>query len=131
MAIKLPNWTEPAIWAFAAGAIGSWLVLAHGFGWMSAGAAAKMSANKAQEAVVAYATPACMARFERQANAVEAWEALKKADEWDRGGLVEKNGWVAEPKQKLESNIADAIASDCATKILALKTLGGVQLSSK
>ncbi len=131
MSMKMPSWTEPAIYAVLGGAAGWWLILMFGFGWMSAGAAAKMSTQKAHDAVVAYATPACVARFERQPNAVAAWETLKKTDEWSRGDLVVKDGWVAEPSQKLDSDTANAVASTCATKILALKTLAGVQLGLK
>jgi len=131
MLMKIPSWTEPAIYGILGGAVGWWLILVYGFGWTSAGAAATMSTQKAQDAVVAYATPACVARFERQPNAVAAWETLKKTDDWDRGDLVVKDGWVAEPGQKLDSNTANAVANTCATKILAFKTLGGVQLGLK
>ena len=131
MSMKVPGWTEPAVWGVVVGVVGCWLILAYGFGWMSAAAAAKMSTQKAQDAVVAYATPVCVARFERQPNAVEAWKTLKKTDEWNQGDLVVKDGWVAEPSQKLDSNTANAVANSCATKILALKTLWGVQLSLK
>jgi len=40
-----------------------------------------------------------VARFERQQNAVTAWETLKKTDEWSRGDLVAKESWVTEPNQ--------------------------------
>jgi len=131
MSMKMPSWTEPVVWALVIGALGWWLILAYGFGWMSAGTAAKITTQKAQDAVVAYATPVCVARFERQPNAASAWQTLKKTDEWNRSDLVVKDGWVAEPGQKLDSDSANAIADTCATKILALKTLGGVKLSLK
>jgi len=129
--MKMPSWTEPAIWALVIGALGWWLILAYGFGWVSAGTAAKIATKKAQDAVVAYATPVCVARFEHQPNAVSAWHTLKKTDEWNQSDLVVKDGWVAEPNQKLDPNTASAIGDACATKILALKTLGGVKLSLK
>ena len=131
MSIKMPSWTEPAVWGLIVGIVGCWLLLAYGFGWMSPVAAEKISTQKAQDALIAYATPACVARFERQPNAVAAWEALKKTDDWSRGELVVKDGWVTGPGQKLNSDTAKAVASACATKILALKTLAGVQLGLK
>ena len=131
MAMKLPAWTEPAVWAFVIGALGWWLVLAFGLGWMSAGAATKMSTHKAHDAVVAYATPVCLARFEQQPNVAAAWQKLKKADSWDRDDLLIKDGWVAEPGQKLEPEVANSIADTCVGKILALKTLGGEKISQK
>lgn len=129
--MKISGWTEPAFWGLLVGALGGWLILAFGFGWMSAGAATKMATQKAEDAVVAYATPACVARFERQPNAVAAWETLKKTDDWNRGDLVVKDGWVAEPSQKLDSGTANAVANTCATQILSLKTLAGEKLSLK
>jgi hypothetical protein len=131
MSIKLPDWMRPAAWGVAAGALGWWLILASGFGWVSASGATKMATQQAQDAVVAYATPACVARFERQPNAAAAWQGLQKADSWNRNDLVVKDGWVGEPSQKLDSDIANAIADSCATQILALKTLNGVKLSSE
>lgn len=131
MSTKMTSWIEPVFWGVVAGALGLWAILAFGFGWMSAGNAAKMSTQKAQDAVVAYATPVCVARFEQQPNAVAAWQTLKKADDWNRGDLVVKDGWVAEPGQKLDDNIANAVASNCAEKIMSLKTLAGVQLDTK
>lgn len=129
--MRIPGWIEPAFWGVAIGAMGWWIILAYGFGWMSAATAAKMSGQKAQDAVVAYAAPVCVARFEQQPNAIAAWQTLKKTDEWDQSDLVVKKGWVAEPGQELDSDTENAIASSCATKILALKTLGGVNLSLK
>jgi hypothetical protein len=90
-----------------------------------------MSTQKTRDAVVAYAAPACVARFEREPNAAATWQMLKKTHEWEQSDLVVKDGWVAEPGQKLDSDTANAIADACATKILALKTLDGVKLSSK
>ncbi len=127
----VPVWTEPASWAFAAGAAVWWIVLSSGFGWMSEGTAVQMAARQTQTAVVVYATPACVARFGRQPNAVVAWEALNKIERWDRSDVIKKGGWVAEPNQKLESDIASMIAADCAEKIAELKTLAGVKLSAK
>jgi len=98
---------------------------------MSAGNAAKMSSQKAQDAVVAYATPVCVARFEQQPNAVAAWQTLKKTEDWNRGDTIVKDGLVAEPNQKLDDGIANAVASNCAEKIMALKTIAGVQLDTK
>jgi len=129
--MKVPSWIEPAIWSLVIGAIGTWVTLSFGFGWMSAGAAAKMAVKKSQEAVVAYATPVCVARFKRLPNAVSDWATLKKTEEWDRGGILEKDGLVSGPNQKLDPDTADAVANNCASKIIALKTLGGAQLSMK
>ncbi len=129
---EVPVWIKPALWGSAVGAVVWWIVLSSGFGWVSAGTAKQMSAQKTQDAVVAYATPACVARFERQPNAVAAWKTLNKTEEWGRSEVIEKGGWIAEPGQKLDStDIAGTIARNCATQLIELKTLGGVKLSTK
>lgn len=129
--MEMPNWIKPAIWGVVVGALGWWIVLASVFGWKSPDAVTKISAQRTQDAIVAYATPACVARFEKQPNAVAAWETLNKTEHWMRSDLVMKEGWVAEPNQKLDPFVANAVASACAPEILALKTLAGVQLRPK
>jgi len=131
MPLKMPGWAEPAVWGLIVGVVGCWLLLARGFGWMSPVEAARLATQKANDAVVAYATPVCVARFEAQPNAVAAWETLKNTDEWNRDDMLVKDGWVGEPGQKLDADTGKTIADACSTKILALKTLDGVQLSSK
>ncbi len=130
MPLKMPGWAEPALWGVIAGVVGCWLLLAQGFGWVSPVEAAHMATQKAHDALVSYATPACVDRFRHQPNAVTAWETLKKTDDWDRSDLIVKQGWVEGPGQKLDPDTEKAIADACSTKILALKTLSGVQLSS-
>lgn len=107
------------------------MILAFAFHWVSAGAAGRMVTQKTQEAVVAYATPVCVARFEQQKNPVAAWNDLKKTEEWSRGDRIVKDGWVAEPNQKIDDNTANAIASSCATQLMALDTLNGTKLGLK
>ncbi|MBI4089020.1 hypothetical protein HY415_02900 [Candidatus Kaiserbacteria bacterium] len=128
---KLPDWWEPAAWGLVVGAVVTcWSALSL-FGWVSAGTAAQMVAQAKQEAVVAYATPACVARFTRQPNARSAWEALNKTEVWDRRAVVVEGGWSAEPGQKLPVELANAISAKCVEQLLALKTLGGVKLNKK
>ena len=131
MPLKMPGWAEPAVWGLIVGVAGCWVLLARGFGWMSPVEAATLATQRANDAVVAYATPVCVARFEGQPNAVAAWKTLKKTDEWNRDDLLVKDGWVGEPGQKVAPDTGKIIADACSTQILALKTLDGVQLSSK
>ncbi|HUX35915.1 MAG TPA: hypothetical protein VMV71_02670 [Candidatus Paceibacterota bacterium] len=129
MKLEIPVWTKPAVWGVVVGALAWWMVLSS-FGWVSAGTAAQVATQKAQDAVVAYATPVCVARFERQPNVIAAWEVLSKTDDWKQGDHIKDGGWVSEPGQKINSDMADAIATGCATQVLALKTIGGVKLSA-
>jgi len=129
--LKLPDWTEPATYSFVIGAIAWWIVLSLGFGWVSAGTAREMAAQKVQEAVVAVATPACVARFERQPNAASFWETLKKTDTWNQSEMVEEVGWIAEPGQKLPYDTSRAVSERCAEKILALTKFSGAKPGAK
>lgn len=128
---QVPVWVKPAFWGVAMGAVGWWMILAFAFHWVSAGAAARMVTQKTQEAVVAYATPVCVARFEQQKNPVAAWNDLKKTEEWSRGDLIVKDGWIAEPNQKVDTETANAIADSCAARLMALQTLNGAKLGLK
>lgn len=129
--MKLPSWLKPAGWGVVLGAIAWWIVLAWGFGWVSAGAAERMAADRTQTAVVAAVTPYCVARFEQQPNVLASWKALKKSAEgYNQGDFLVKGGWAALPSLKLDTDTANAIAGACADKLLALKQIGGVSVSS-
>src|SRR5579885_1026461 len=54
-AMTIPSWLKPAGWGVVLGAVGWWIALAWGFGWMSPGTAAKMAADQSRDAVVAAA----------------------------------------------------------------------------
>ena len=129
--MQVPVWVKPAVWGVAGGAAGWWIILASGFGWVSAGAAAQMVTQKAQDAVVAYATPVCVARFEQQKNPVAARDELKKTEEWSRGDILVKAGWIGEPHQNIEAGTATAIGNSCATQLMARETLNGGKVGLK
>jgi hypothetical protein len=129
--MRIPSWVKPGFWGVVLGALAWWGVLAWGFGWVSARTAKELADDQTQAAVVAVASPYCAARFEQQANAVASWQALKKsADDYNQDEYIEKGGWVALPATRAVRDYADAVASACATQILALKQLNGVTLSS-
>jgi hypothetical protein len=131
MEVTLPDWFQPAMIGLVAGAAVWWIVLAMGLGWMSPDTAAQQSVKQAQAAVVAYATPLCVARFQSQPNAVAVWNRLHQVkEEWSWADFIEKeNGLIAQPAQPLSSDTTAAIASGCATEVLKLKSIGGVKLS--
>jgi len=127
---ELP-WLKPAVLGVIGGAAAWWIVLSAGLGWMSAGAAAHVAREKARAALVAYATPVCVARFERRPDAVKLWKALKKsADNYNQTSFLEKRNLVSDPDQKVSGFTAGAIANACSTKLLALKSLDGIKLAS-
>ncbi|HUB96841.1 MAG TPA: hypothetical protein VL993_13045 [Stellaceae bacterium] len=129
--MTVPSWVKPGFWGLVIGAFAWWGVLVWGFGWMNPATARQMADDQTQDAVVAVASPYCTSRFEQQANAVTSWQALKKAaDNFDQDNYIEKGGYLDLPKTKPMSELADAVASDCARQLLALKQIGGVTLSS-
>ncbi len=128
---KIPAWIKPAVWGVIGGALVWWGVLAWGLGWVSPTNAKTMADNETQSAVIAATAPYCVERFEQQANAVVAWQKLKKsADNYNQDDFLVKGGWTAAPGAKPNSDFANAIADTCATKLLALKQLDGTKLSS-
>ena len=109
--MKIPSWVKPGIWGMGLGAAAWWAVLAGGMGWMSGSAAKQLAENQTQPAVVAAATPYCVARFEQQSNAVTSWQALKKsASDYNQTDFVKKGGWATLSGQKLDSEITSAVA---------------------
>ena len=131
MQSKIPAWIKPAFWGVIGGALVWWGVLAWGLGWVSPSNAKTMADQQTQSAVVAATSPYCVSRFELQPNAVAAWQMLKKsADNYNQDGFLVKGGWTAAPGSTSNADFASAIADSCATKLLALKELGGVKLSS-
>lgn len=127
---NMPDWVMPALGLVVASSAVWWIVLARGLGWMSPDAAAALSAQHVQTAVVAYATPVCVARFERQPNAVAVWKKLRKdKEDWTWADFIrERSGFLAEHGQTLSPDLAEAIASSCATELLKLTSIDGVKL---
>lgn len=131
MASKIPAWIKPAFLGVIAGALVWWGVLAWGLGWVSAGNAHITAQQTALSAVVAATSPFCVSRFGQQANAVAAWQKLKKsADNDEQDEFLVKGGWTAAPGAKTDSDFANAIADRCAANLLALKELDGAKLTS-
>jgi hypothetical protein len=129
--MKVPSWVKPGIWGMVIGAAAWWVVLAGGLGWMSGTAAKQFADNQTLAAVVATATPYCVARFQQQPNAVTSWQALKKsAADYNQTDYVIKGGWAKLSGQKPDSDFSAAVADSCATQLLALTKIDGVNLSS-
>jgi hypothetical protein len=129
--MQIPVWVKPAFWGIVVGVLGWWAVLFWGLGWMSGSAATAMAQQKAETAVVASVTPYCVHRFEQQTDPAAAWKKLKtSADNFNQDSFLVKGGWTALPGAKLDPSYADAIADSCSTRLLALKTIGGVKVSS-
>jgi alpha/beta superfamily hydrolase len=89
-------------------------------GWMTAGTADKIAAERADSAVVAALTPICVEKFLQNSDAKANLAVLQKiSSNWEQGQYLEKGGWVTQP---------GAISSDyhlaraCAEKLVQVKT---------
>jgi len=66
-------------------------------GWVTGGTATRMAANAADAGRAQLAAATCVARFDLGGDAAAQLAALKKADSYDRGDMISKNGWVTMP----------------------------------
>lgn len=126
----IPDWIQPALLGVVIGALAWWIVLAQGFGWDSASTVNQLASDAARKAVVTYAVPACVARFQREAHPADAWKTLSGTSSWEQGSFVAKSGWIGEPGQKIDPELASAIADRCATELLSLTTFKNAQETS-
>jgi hypothetical protein len=128
--VMMPDWLRPAMLLAVISAALWWVVLARGMGWMSPDSAAVLSAQREKTAVATYATPACVARFERQPGAVAMWQKLKKdKQDWGWADFIRsQKNLVSEPGQTLSSDLTEAIADSCATELRKLTSINGVKL---
>lgn len=77
------------------------LVIGFGWGgWVTGGTAAKMSADAADGGRAQLAAADCISRFQKGPDAVAQLAALKKTDSYERGDLIQKDGWATMPGSK-------------------------------
>ena len=119
------SYMKPITWGAISGGIAWWVILAFGFGWMSAGTAQKLAQQRADQAVVAALAPVCAEKFMAQPDANAKKEALAKASSWNRRDMFTKQ-WVTLPGE----NVPDRdLVEACSALVLkaaymrSLKTL--------
>lgn len=128
--MKFSQAAAPAFWGAVAGAV---LLAFIGFkwgGWVTASTAQQMATTQSQNAVVRSLAPYCVARFERLPNAAAEWTKLKKTDDFDQDSFLEKAGVVTPQGSKIGSDTTDAVASACATKLVAMKQLASAEVAA-
>jgi hypothetical protein len=87
-------------------------------GWVTGGTAARMAVEAADGGRAQLAAAACVVRFDQGPDAVAQLAALKKADSYDRGDMISKNGWVTMPG---DATPVSGAADICAEKLLSAK----------
>ena len=88
-------------------------------GWVTGGTATRMAADAAAGANAQMAAATCITRFESAPDATAQLAALKKAESYNRGELIEKGGWATMPGSKEPVQGAALI---CADKLATTKT---------
>jgi hypothetical protein len=103
-------------------AIGAVAAMVIGFswgGWMTDSAANKLAANRADTAVVAALTPACVEKFLQNSDAKANLAVLQKiSTSWEQGDYLQKGGWVTQPGATSSDY---HLARACAEKLLHAK----------
>ena len=104
---KLPS----GIWGAVAGAAVVAIIGFNWGGWVTGSDAGDM----ADAAVIDRLVPICVGQFEMDADKVAKLAELKKADSWNRGEFVAKQGWATMPGSKEADS---GVARGCADKIV-------------
>ena len=109
--MEMPVWAKPAVFGAV---VGAGLAMVVGFywgGWVTGGAAGRMAATTAQDAVVQTFTPLCVARAEMEP---EQRARLREQSTWARRNFVIEAGWVENVSDRYRS----AVATECAMVVV-------------
>jgi hypothetical protein len=98
----------------AAGAVATMLIGFTWGGWTLGGTAEKMAKERAETAVVNVLAPACVQRFQQQADLTAQWAAFKKVNAWQRDTYIEKTGFATPIGSKTANEQA---AEKCASML--------------
>jgi hypothetical protein len=89
-------------------------------GWMTAGTADKIAAERADTAVVAALTPICVEKFLQNSDAKANLAVLQKiCTTWEQGDYLQKGGWATQPGATSSDY---HLARACAEKLVQVKT---------
>jgi hypothetical protein len=96
----------------AVGVVGTLIVGFTVGGWVLGSTAEKMASEQSTAAVVKVLAPACVQRFQQQADLAAKWAAYKAVDSWQRDAYIEKNGFATPIGAKdANADVADKCAS--------------------
>jgi len=103
----------------ATGAIAAMVIGFSWGGWMTAGTANKIAAERADTAVVAALTPICVEKFLQNSDAKANLAVLQKiSSNWEQGQYLEKGGWATQPGATSSDY---HLARACAEKLVQIK----------
>ena len=107
-----------AIWFWSC-AVCSVAVIVVGFawgGWVTGGTATRMASDAASGARAQLAAASCVIRFDQGPDVLAQLAALKKAQNYERSGMLVKGGWVTMPG---ETDPVSGAADICAQNLMS------------
>lgn len=116
--MKLPVETKPVLWGMVGGAVAAAIIGFSWGGWVTANTSETTASQRAKDAVVGALAPICVDKFQHAADYSANEAALKKADAWNQGELVEKGGWATVPGPSNPDQVS-AVAKACAALLTA------------
>jgi hypothetical protein len=115
MTLKLE--TRPVLFGAAAGAIA---LLVYGVawgGWLDSGTADSAVKQQSEASSIAALVPACVAKFNADADVAVHAAALKAASSQEQGPYVEKGGWANVPGTITANSALARACADALTKV--------------
>jgi hypothetical protein len=117
MFMKNIIWLKPACMGAAAGAIALAVVGFGWGGWMTESKANQVAATKSRLAVVSALVPICLEQARQDPQETETLAMLKRANAYERGGMLMKAGWATMPGTDDPNRlVAQACASELSLK---------------
>lgn len=114
--MKTPDWLKPGLWGAAAGGL-TLVILGFSWGgWVTAGKAEKMAADRAKAEVVAALVPICVAQARQDPEADQRLASLRDARGNNRRDVVIDAGWATMPGNDAPDR---AVASACMERLSA------------
>tara|TARA_R110002020_G_scaffold16838_6_gene59460 strand:+ start:3024 stop:3515 length:492 start_codon:yes stop_codon:yes gene_type:complete len=112
--MQIPEWTKPALYGAAAGAVALAIIGFTWGGWVTGGSAQEMASTQSTADVAAALTPYCVELSRTDSNRVAVMADLAKASSYSRRGIVEKAGWATplgadKPSRELAQSCALAL----------------------
>ena len=95
--MKTPEWTKPAIYGAAVGAIALAIVGFGWGGWLTGSKAERLAADHARAQVVAALVPICVEQSRADPEQAGRLAEMKAASSYGRSEVVMKSGWATMP----------------------------------
>ncbi|MCR6672810.1 hypothetical protein [Devosia ginsengisoli] len=92
--MQIPEWTKPALYGAATGAVALAIIGFTWGGWVTGGSAQDLASKRSAIDLAAALTPYCVERSRTDANSVAVLAEFTSASAYSRRGIIEKSGWA-------------------------------------